>query len=168
MAPSPISPLSPIHTKQIFPCFVFFIVYWLYKVLRWVSDQSPDSVRRKTKFGFLFLWWKVLPFYLFLCLEIDLGNLLSWVVLEQTSAEKLRLAAIERENGFCQAPLLAPFHHSTINGGAKQREKITGAVRTSTSKMRVSSEGFFHLEISKGGYCNLILLGYCNFLSLSH
>ena len=31
------------------------------------------------------------------------------VILEQTSATKLRRAAIERENGFCQAPLLAPF-----------------------------------------------------------
>ena len=62
------------------------------------------------------------------------GNLLSWVILDETSATKLSWAAIERENGFCQAPLLAPFNYQQLMETSKTWGKIDDRVKRKKRK----------------------------------
>ena len=103
-----------------------------------VSDGVQIQYGVKTKFGFVFFIWKPFQIYFTLLSFAVFGNrsvaIFYLVILEQTSATKLRRAAIERENGFCQAPMLTiqqlmdDTHHSTINGRAKLRENMSGAV----------------------------------------
>ena len=62
------------------------------------------------------------------------GNLLSWVILDETSATKLSWAAIERENGFCQAPLLSPFNYQQLMETSKTWGKIDDRAKREKEK----------------------------------